>query len=121
MELMNNDKISIIHPENDELLGFVVEASDNNWEAQTTFGYVIARTFSQALAEQAVRNSASEFRRGVWQYYDKDDDNWHTCIIKHASPNSVTVVRTNSMGFQEQGDYKLVVLHSPYETSLIKN
>ena len=35
-----------------------------------------------AAAEVAVRERGLSFLMGVWQYLDKDDRDWHTCIIK---------------------------------------
>jgi hypothetical protein len=68
----------------------------------------------------AVRERGLSFLMGVWQYLDKDDRDWHACIIKEANPTRVIVIRTNVMGYQDPDDYKLVTLHKPTDETLIK-
>jgi len=113
------NKTPINREDDGELLGFVA-GSGGNWQAQTVFGYTMTRTTSKEAAEQAVREDGLKFMTGVWQYYDKDDGSWHSCIIKEANQVNVTVIRTNSMGYQDRDNYKLVTIQSPDETNLIK-
>lgn len=117
---MNHDKIPIKHEDDGELLGFVVQAPGGIWEAQAIFGYIIERTQDRARAEAVIREQGLSYLKGVWQYFDKEDNDWHPCVIRSANQNNVTVIRTNSMGYQEPDTYKLVVLSSPDETRLIK-
>lgn len=117
---MHKDEIPVIRPQDGDLLGFVVKASSENWEARTVFGYVISRTTSQAEAESVVREEGPGFLKGVWQYFDKDDSDWYPCIIKSANQVNVTVIRTDAMGFQHPDSYKLVTIQSPDDTRLIK-
>lgn len=112
-------KRPIYREDDDEHLGYVVR-DDVGWQAQTLFGYTITRTETEHDAEVAVRERGLSFLMGVWQYLDKDDRDWHTCIIKEANPTRVIVIRTNVMGYQDPDDYKLVTLHKPTDETLIK-
>lgn len=112
-------KTPIKRLEDDELLGYVVH-DQTGWQAQTFFGYVMARTETERDAERVVRERGLTFLTGVWHYFDKDDGDWHACVIKEASPARVTVIRTNEMGYQDPDDYKLVTLAEPTDEVLIK-
>lgn len=110
-----------IHREDDkELLGFVAQSAAS-WEAQTIFGYTISRTTDQASAERIVREQGLDFLQGLWQYYDKDDHKWHTCILKEAYEHQVTVMRTSPLGYPDPDDYKIVTIKAPDETNLAKS
>jgi hypothetical protein len=110
-----------IHREDDgELLGFVVQDS-SSWQAQTIFGYLIERTTNKVAAEAVVRERGLAFLMGVWHYLDKDDDDWHACVLKEAYEHQVTVLRTTAMGYQDPDDYKIVTINDPSETNLVKS
>ncbi len=102
-----------------ELLGFVVGGT-TSWEAQTLFGYLIERTTDQRSAEKIVREQGLSYLMGVWQYFDKDDQDWFPCILKEAYEHQVTVIRTTAMGYQDPDDYKIVTIDKPTEVNLIK-
>lgn len=117
---MNTTQKFPIHREDDnELLGFVV-GNGASWEARTIFGYAIERTADRASAERIVREEGLVSLMGVWHYYDRDDQQWHPCILKEAYESRVVVVRTNQMGYQDPDDYKRVVITNPADTNLIK-
>ena len=118
---MNTEKTPIIRSDDDELLGFIVQISAGSWEARTVFDYIITRTTDRQSAEETVRRDGLKFLSGIWQYYDKDDYDWHPCVIKEANQTNVTVVRTNVMGYQDPDNYKLVVIESPDETRFLKS
>ena len=110
-----------IHREDDgELLGFAVQ-DGVSWQAQTLFGYPIARADSREAAEAILQEKGLIFLMGVWQYLDKDDENWHPCILKEAYEHQVTVIRTTVMGYQDPDDYKIVTIDDPTETNLVKS
>ncbi len=113
-------KIPINREDDGELLGFIVH--DNlGWEAQTIFGYPLARADDKQSVDQVVREQGLKSLLGVWQYFDRDDQSWHTCIIKEAFEHKVKVIRTNAMGYQDPDDYKTVTIKDPDETNLIKS
>ena len=103
-----------------EIIGYLVK-DHSSWDAQTIFGYTITRAETEAAAVAALHNQGRNYLKGVWQYYDKDEHEWHPCTIQSASETLVTVVRTNPMGYQTPESYKLVILKHPDENSLIKN
>ena len=102
-----------------DLLGFTVEDSVG-WQAQTVFGYPIARASSQGEAAKIIRERSRGFLKGVWQYLDDNEGSWYPCVIKSANELQVTVTRTNAMGFQEINDSKLVIIRNPSELNLQK-
>lgn len=113
-------KIPIIRQDDGELLGHIQQEA-SGWSAQTIFGYVFARTETQAAADEVVRSQGLNILQGVWQYYDKQDKAWFPCILKEVFPNRVIVIRTNVMGYQTPDDYKLVSISNPKETDLVKS
>jgi hypothetical protein len=113
-------KTPLYREDDKEFLGFITE-ENGSWVAQTIFGYPIARVATQKEAEATVREKGLGFLMGVWQYFDKDDQEWFPCVIQEASEHRVTVVRTNEMGYQDAETYKLVMLKEPKENILIKN
>lgn len=112
-------KVRVTREDDGELLGFVVH-DGTSWEAQTIFGYVIERTTDRATAERIVREQGLGYLMGVWQYFDRDDQQWHSCILKEAYEHRVTVIRTTPMGYQDPDDYKIVAIDNPTDTNLIK-
>lgn len=118
---MNSRKrIPIRHEDNGELLGFI-QQDKTGWDAQTVFGYSISRTTDQAAAERIVREGGLSFLKGVWQYYDVDDQEWHACVLKGAYEHHVTVLRTTTLGYSDPNDYKIVTIQSPDETNLVNS
>ncbi len=110
-----------IHKEDsNEFLGFVVKGSAG-WEAQTIFGYVIERTITQEAAENVLHERGLDYLKGVWQYYDKTERDWFPCVLKDETEHRVTVIRTNSLGFQDSEVFKIVILEDPTENILIKS
>jgi hypothetical protein len=117
--MSTQQKIPINREDDGELLGFVVQ-DGASWQAQTLFGYTLARTVTQKEAEMVVREQGLSSLMGTWQYFDEDDEQWYPCILKEANEHKVTVIRTNYMGYQDPDDYKLVTIASPDETKLAK-
>lgn len=113
-------KIPFYREDDNELLGFIVQDAIG-WQAQTIFGYTISRTNSRQDAEKILHADGLSFLMGVWQYFDKDDQTWHPCVLKEVYERQVTVIRTNVMGYQDPDDYKLVVIDNPDENTLIKS
>lgn len=110
----------VYHEDDDHLLGYVAKDA-TSWQAQTIFGYIIARTTTEQEAEKALFEMGRTYLKGVWQYYDKDDHDWFPCVIKDAYEHKVTVIRTNFLGYQEPEVFKLVILENPDENTLIKS
>ena len=110
--------VPVVRPEDGELLGYV-GGDGNKWFAATIFGYVFKEAASGDEAETLVRSRGLDVLTGVWQYYDEKDDDWKFCIIKEASPKSVTVIKTNYMGYQDSAVSDIVTLDHP-ATSLRK-
>jgi len=114
------NRTPLYHDDDHELLGFIAE-ENNSWVAQTVFGYTIERTDSKKDAERALHQQGRKFLKGVWQYFDKDDQEWFSCVIKEANEHRVTVVRTDSMGTQDPHSYKVAILLNPTENTLVKS
>jgi hypothetical protein len=113
-------KNALHHEENDAFLGYVVK-DGTGWQAQTVFGYIIARTLSEKDAEAVLRAEGMTYLAGIWQYYDAEEHDWFPCTIKDANEHIVTVIRTNALGYQEPETYKLYVIEEPTEEKLIKS
>ena len=113
-------KTPLYHEENDAFLGNIVQDS-TGWQAQTVFGYIIARTLSEKDAEAVLRAEGLTYLSGIWQYYDKEEHDWFPCTIKDANEHIVTVIRTNALGYQDPEVYKLYVIEGPSEENLIKS
>jgi hypothetical protein len=121
IERVNELKKEALHRADDnEFLGFLVE-DRVGWQAQTIFGYPIARTESRRDAERILQEEGLGYLAGVWQYYDKEDGQWYPCVIKEAYEHRVTVVRTNERGYQDPDTYKYVTIKEPNENTLIKS
>lgn len=116
---VNHQKIPINHPENNELLGYVVSAA-GSWQAQTIFGYTMQITPDEASARQLVLENGLSYLKGVWQYFDSDEREWHPCVINEANPLQVRVTRTTEMGYLDPEIAKTVIIKKPDETNLIK-
>lgn len=112
-------KTPFYREDDDELLGYIIK-DKTSWQAQTFFGYPIARTTTKQEAERVLRDGGLSYLLGTWQYFDKDEQQWFPCIIKEAFENRVIVIRTNSLGHQEPGSYKYVTLQNPDENTLVK-
>lgn len=118
--MIYTEKIAHHREDDGELLGFLVSDS-SGWQAQTVFGYTISRASSRAGAEAILNEQGQEFLKGVWQYLDKDDRDWHPCIIKKAYEHQVILNRTNVMGYQDADTFKRVILDDPSETNFVKS
>lgn len=110
-----------LYREEDNVLLGVLASDTSGWQAQTVFGYTIARTETRDAAVAILEERGPDYLKGVWQYFDTDDQDWHPCTIKQAHEQQVTVVRTNALGYQEPDTYKYVVIEHPDETRLIKS
>jgi len=113
-------RIPIIREDDGVLLGYIDRAGEN-WQAETHFGYVFARSDSQAAAEEVVRSQGLAVMQGLWRYYDKKDEQWYPCVIKEMFEHKVIVIRTNDMGYQDPDTAKRVTILNPSETSLVKD
>lgn len=107
------------HVESKELLGYILK-DVSGWQAQTIFGYTIARTMTKKDAQQVLQNEGLSILKGVWHYFDGDDQQWHPCILKETDVHRVTVIRTNAMGYQVPEEYKLYTIKDPTENKLVK-
>ena len=121
IKYMTSTQKTPIHREGDgELLGFVAYDSVG-WQAQTIFGYAIAHTDTEQAAQAILQDRGLSFLMGLWQYFDKDDQDWYPCVIKEAYEHRVIIIRTNTFGYQDPDDYKRVVIDEPSETNLVKS
>jgi len=118
--VIKNNKTPFYDEDTREFLGFIVEDSDS-WQVQTIFGYLIARTDTQKEAERTLYGVGLTYLKGVWQYYDKEDKDWFPCVIKKAYEHQVIVNRTNTLGFQDEDNFKQVVIDDPTESDLVKS
>ena len=118
--MLDKNKIPIYSHDDDAFIGFVTD-DKMTWQAVTIFGYLIARTATQVEAEAVLQEQGPTYLKGTWQYYDKEDKDWFTCVIKQAFEQRVIVNRTNTLGFQDPDDYKQVVIEDPSENDLIKS
>ena len=114
-----NTRVPFYKKDDKALLGFVVY-DVTGWQAQTIFGYCIARVTSERDAQRVLSEQGASILTGIWQYFDRDDQQWHACILKDASEHTVTVIRTNDMGYQEPDTYKLYTIKHPTENTLVK-
>lgn len=117
--MINPNRTPLYRKDDKELLGFIVH-DETGWQAQTIFGYTIDRTTTEKDAKRILREQGLSSLTGVWHYYDRDDHDWFPCILKEAHERSVTVIRTNAMGYQDPDDYKLVTIKDPSEHTLVK-
>lgn len=106
--------------DDDKLLGFIARDA-SGWQALTVFDYLIAYADTKQLAELMLQDLGPNYLKGVWQYYDTDNQDWFYCVIKKAYEQVVVVNRTNALGFQDSEDYKQVIIDDPSETNLIKS
>lgn len=112
-------KIPIQRLDDGELMGFITE-NNAGWDAQTIFGYSMGTKTDRQQAEVLVREQGLSYLMGVWQYFDEDDQKWHSCVITEAGEDRVTVIRTNAMGYQDADDYKMITIDEPSEINLVK-
>lgn len=113
-------RTALYDDETHEFLGYLVN-DNGSWSAQTVFGYTIERTASKEAAEHIIREQGLVYLKGVWQYFDKDEDNWFSCTISGATEHQVTVIRTNELGYQVPELYKMSILKDPDENTLVKS
>jgi hypothetical protein len=113
------EKYALYRDDDHEFLGYV-EQDAIGWQAQTIFGYLIERTTSQQDAERALQEKGLAYLTGVWQYFDPDEKQWFSCVIKEANQYRVTVVRTSQFGYHDPELHKVVILEAPTENELVK-
>lgn len=118
--MIRNDRTAYFRKDDKELLGFIAE-ENNSWVAETIFGHTIERTTSKTAAENVLRERGLSFLMGVWQYYDTDEHDWFSCVLKEANEHQVTVIRTTVMGHQDPDVYKLVTIKNPTDNNLVKS
>ena len=118
--MTSSTRTPLYRDEDHEFLGFIVKEAAG-WQAQTIFGYTISRTTTRKDAEAILHQQGLLFLTGTWQYFDKDDQEWHPCVIKEANEHRVTVIRTNILGFQDPDVFKMVTLTNPSENQLVKS
>lgn len=107
-----------IYNDDENFVGFVAQGS-SAWQALTIFGYQIALTSDRSEAEAILQADGLSYIKGVWQYYDKEDNDWHFCVIKEAYEHKVVVDRTTSLGFQDPNIFKQMTIENPTENTLI--
>lgn len=113
-------KIPLYREDDDAFLGVLVKDA-TSWQVQTIFGYTIGRATSREEAEKIAHRQGIDYLKGIWQYYDKEENDWFSCTISDASEHRVTVIRTNDLGHQSPETYKFVILKDPDENILIKS
>jgi hypothetical protein len=118
--VVKNNRTPVYSEDDDSFLGFIVK-DGTTWRVVTIFGYLISHATSLGEAEDILREQGPTYLRGIWQYYDKDDHDWFSCVIKQAFEQRVIVNRTNNLGYQDPDDYKQVVIEDPSENDLIKS
>jgi hypothetical protein len=118
--VVKQNKTPMYSEDDDSFLGFIIN-DGTTWQAVTIFGYLIARTSSLKDAEMVLREEGPTYLKGLWQYFDTDDQDWFPCVIKKAHERMVVLNRTNGLGFQDPEDYKQVVIENPSEINLIKS
>ncbi|MDB5176964.1 MAG: hypothetical protein JWN75_632 [Candidatus Saccharibacteria bacterium] len=118
--MIKNSKSPFYDEDTNEFLGFIV-SDGTNWQVQTIFGYLIARTNTRIEAERTLYQEGSTYLKGIWQYYDKDDKDWFPCVIKKAFEHQVIVNRTNTLGFQDEDNSKQVIIEDPTDSDLVKS
>lgn len=101
-----------------ELVGFI-QQTPQGWDAATIFKLPFAHAQAEDQARSLVLNKGLEVLTGTWHYYDQDDKDWCPCVLKEATEDQVTVVRTDMFGYQD-GSSKQVVLHHPTAADLKK-
>ena len=119
IERVIKNKTPYYSNDDDKLLGFIAGDADD-WQALTIFDYLIARASTRSEAQELLQDKGPNYLKGIWQYYDKDDQDWFYCVIKKAYEQMVIVDRTNALGYQDPDDYKQVVIEDPSEINLIK-
>jgi len=107
----------IYRKDDQELLGYVSQLG-SAWSALTTFGYEFAVVATREEAERLVRRDGLRLLRGTWQYYDRDDHEWHSCVIKKVQFNRVTVMRTTSLGYNDPDHPGFIVINHPDSASM---
>lgn len=117
---MTSTQNTPIYNDDELFVGFVAQVN-GAWQALTIFGYQIALTQDRKDAEAILQADGLSYLKGVWQYYDKQDNDWHFCIIKEAYEHKVVVDRTTSLGFQDPNIFKQTVIENPTENTLIKS
>jgi len=117
--IVKRSKTPVYSIDDESHIGFVVDDGDS-WQATTIFGYLISRTLTRKDAESILQDKGLTYLKGVWQYYDRDDQDWFSCVIKQAFEQRVIINRTNTLGYQDPEDYKQVVIENPTENDLIK-
>ena len=118
--MIKNSKTPFYDEDTNEFLGFIV-SDGASWQVQTIFGYLIARTNSYDEAKRTLYEVGLTYLKGLWQYYDKDDKDWFSCIIKKAYEHQVIVNRTNTLGYQDEDNFKQVILDDPTDSDLVKS
>ena len=109
---MNSKKIPITRSSDDELLGYICH-HDNQWQALTIFGYVFDEAETRQDAERIVISKGLSVLTGTWQYYDKNTNDWDFCVIKEASKDNVTVIKTNMCGYQDLSLSEIIKIDNP--------
>lgn len=118
--MIHPNRTPLYREEDHYLLGFILY-DGTGWQAQTIFGYVIARTTSETEAHRVLHEQGEAIMQGVWQYFDDDDKQWHPCVIKDAKEHRVTVLRTNEMGYLEPDMHKMYIVKEPSDNTLVKS
>ena len=118
--MIKNSKTPFYDEDSSEFLGFIVSDGDS-WQVQTIFGYLITRTGTQKEAERTLYQVGSTYLKGIWQYYDKEDKDWFPCVIKKAFEHQVVVNRTNTLGYQDEDNFKQVIIEEPTDSDLVKS
>lgn len=114
---MHIPKSEYFYDEDDNQLGIISQES-SGWAARTVFGYIIARTTTKKDAEIVLNEQGISCLKGIWRYYDSDQQDWYACRLKEIYENRVTLVRTNELGFEDGAHYKRVTLKHPTEANL---
>jgi len=92
---MASDKTPIHRQEDNELLGYIKPAGNDQWEPQTIFGYPLAAVASRADAIAVLKNRGLDVLMDTWQFYDSSEGDWYNCRIVEAHEDTVRITITD--------------------------
>ena len=104
-----------IYRDDHELLGFVVESSSKDlWIPMTIFKIPFNKPMDKNSAISQVLENGLQILSEKWEFYSKDDKEWHACLILEAKLDSVKIKE----GISPQGDGEIFAILNPDEGNL---
>jgi hypothetical protein len=116
--MTNYATLPVLHQDSGEIIGYVRQ-DKSGWSGSTVFKYVLGRADTMEDAMRIVTEHAYRSGTATWQYFDTDDNAWHSCIMKEVYEDRVVVLRTNDMGYHSHALYKIITIENPDDTKLI--